>query len=115
MRVGGGGGADRRERAVPEHGLSAPAALGRGSVEPWTLFRRRREWRYGDRFGKEGVNVNFLTLRDGEIVMRTYERGVEAETLSCGTGVTAAALGAMIAWKHFRVVRGEHAWWSLWS
>ena len=59
------------------------------------ILPEARVWRYGDRFGKEGVNVNFLTLRDGEIVMRTYERGVEAETLSCGTGVTAAALGAM--------------------
>ena len=51
--------------------------------------------RYSPRFAKEGVNVNFLRWHQGRVEMRTYERGVEAETLSCGTGVTAAALGAI--------------------
>jgi diaminopimelate epimerase len=54
-----------------------------------------RTHRYGARFAKEGVNVNFARWRNGQLEMRTYERGVEAETLSCGTGVTAAALSAM--------------------
>ena len=56
------------------------------------LVPEARKWRYNERFAKAGVNVNFTALRDGVVHMRTYERGVEDETLSCGTGVTAAAL-----------------------
>ncbi len=59
------------------------------------IIPEARIHRYGPRFRAEGVNVNFLRWKGGHLEMRTYERGVEGETLSCGTGVTAAALSAM--------------------
>lgn len=52
-----------------------------------------RELRHHPHFGPDGTNVNFVQrLGTGSIRVRTYERGVEGETLACGTGVTAAAL-----------------------
>lgn len=59
------------------------------------ILPKAHPYRYGDRFREQGVNVNFVRWHRGRLEMRTYERGVEAETLSCGTGVTAAALSAL--------------------
>jgi len=59
------------------------------------LINEGRTWRYDPRFETiNGANVNFVDVdeKDGSFAVRTYERGVEAETLSCGTGVTAIAL-----------------------
>lgn len=58
------------------------------------VFHKGRDIRYSDPFKQEGINVNFVqqTEEPDKIIVRTYERGVENETFSCGTGVTASAL-----------------------
>ena len=58
------------------------------------IVKKGREIRNSNEFKQEGINVNFVEQTDepDQIIVRTYERGVENETLSCGTGVTAAAI-----------------------
>jgi len=53
--------------------------------------------RYSKKFGKAGTNADFVQITGSqEIKVRTYERGVEAETLACGTGATASAIIASV-------------------
>ncbi len=54
------------------------------------------EIRYDKNISADGVNVDFLLKKDDKIFIRTYERGVENETLACGTGVTASAIAASL-------------------
>lgn len=59
--------------------------------------------RNSDMFRKEGINVNFVEQEGDHYFVRTFERGVEDETLACGTGVTAVA----IAMAHHRKATGQ--------
>jgi diaminopimelate epimerase len=69
------------------------------NVEQVDLAHRGRELRYAAALGPAGANVNFVsqTGEDGQWYMRTYERGVEGETLACGTGSVAVAC-ALESW-----------------
>ena len=58
------------------------------------VFEIGKEVRYLDLFSPEGTNVNFIQVKNKEVIIRTYERGVENETLACGTGSVASALAA---------------------
>lgn len=62
-------------------------------IQEMNVVEIGKKIRYSKPFAQEGINVNMVEmLQDSKIYVRTYERGVEDETLSCGTGVTAAAL-----------------------
>lgn len=65
-------------------------------IDSLDVFIEGRRVRYGDRFRAEGTNVNFVQQLPDRLRVATYERGVEAETLACGTGVTAAAISTWL-------------------
>lgn len=75
------------------------------NISDINLIEAATKIRYNDVYSKEGINVNFIEQLDNETIkVRTYERGVENETYSCGTGVTAAA----IAYKIHANLKSSH-------
>ena len=69
-------------------------------VEGWNVVRTGRIIRNHPHFAPSGTNVNFVRVEKGShLIVRTYERGVEDETLACGTGVVASSL--ISAFKEF--------------
>ena len=72
----------------------SPHYVKKSEQIPGDVKEEGKKIRYSEPFFSEGINVNFLVFdkKNNVAEVATYERGVEDETLSCGTGVTAAAL-----------------------
>ncbi len=73
---------------VPVHSLDSTDVVGLG-----------RAIRYHEAFLPAGTNANFVVRKKSGLTIRTYERGVEDETLACGTGASACALVAARMWE----------------
>jgi len=67
-----------------------------GDIKNFAVYDQGYAIRNNERFRAEGTNVNFIEYSEDALWVRTFERGVEDETFSCGTGVTAAALASSL-------------------
>ena len=77
----------------------------KSEIDALDMKQEGAQIRYSSSFKQEGINVNFVSqLEQNTFGIRTYERGVEDETLSCGTGATAAA----IAMHSMKKTNAEH-------
>lgn len=102
-------------RAVRMDGVNTGvphAVVPADDLEAAPVRQLGRALRFHEHFAPAGTNVNFSAVQDGELWVRTYERGVEDETLACGTGAVASALmagakGLMQAPVTVRVRSGE--------
>ena len=65
------------------------------NVSDLEIIYEAQKVRYNDRFRKEGTNVNFVQPLENILIVRSYERGVEDETYSCGTGVVGSVLASV--------------------
>ncbi|HIC97653.1 MAG TPA: diaminopimelate epimerase [Aquificaceae bacterium] len=65
-------------------------------IEDIDVIKLGRAIRFHEKFQPKGTNVNFIKVHRSCIRVRTYERGVESETLACGTGATASAIVAYV-------------------
>ncbi len=65
-------------------------------VDSINIISEAHHIRYSETFREKGINVNFVNQASDHIQVRTYERGVEDETYSCGTGVVASAITSKI-------------------
>ncbi len=84
------------------HAVVPVEALGGGrtKLQDLDVFTIGGRLRHHSFFAPRGTNVNFVELkRDNSLRIRTFERGVENETLACGTGSIAAAIAAHVLWQ----------------
>lgn len=73
----------------------------RDDVNEMNIITNAHAIRYNDVYKEAGINVNFMQPDGNKLCVRTYERGVEDETYSCGTGVTASAIAASMCYADF--------------
>jgi len=75
------------------------------NLEAIDVFKLGKQIRWDQRFQPDGINVNFVQRLNDRLLIKTFERGVENITLSCGTGVTASAIAST-----YNENDGEYIW-----